>query len=110
MSGPRPQNVKNKPPGHTFDTFLAQGIKMLKISLPRSLLTFAPRALTKCFKVALLGLLLVHFWPNASKTLENRPPGDTFGTCLAQGLQMLQIGLLGSLLVHVWPKASKCSK
>ena len=71
---------------------------------------FAPRALTKCFKVALLGLLLVHFWPKASKTLENRPPGDTFGTCLAQGLKMLKIGLLGSLLVHVWPKASKCSK
>ena len=71
---------------------------------------FAPRALTKCFKVALLGLLLVHFWPKASKTLENRPPGDTFGTCLAQGFKMFKIGLLGSLLAHFWPKASKCSK
>ena len=86
---------------------------------------FAPRTLTKCFKVALLGLLLVHFWLKASKTFENKPPGDTFGTCLAQGLKMLKIslpefrfgtclaqglkmlkiGLLGTLLTHFWPKA-----
>ena len=53
---------------------------------------FAPRTLTKCFKVALLGLLLVHFWPKASKTLENRPPGVTFGTCYGWARERQNVG------------------
>ena len=65
MSGPRPQNAQNRPPGITFDTFVAQGLKMLKISLLESRFGTCLAQGLKMFKMGLLGTLLTHFWPKA---------------------------------------------